>query len=85
MTIHSSIDMLLDHFFNNSTFCLLADSTGQYQVTFICDMLIPVVQRPLLLPGESIPLTPSEKITQGYETLFTSKCCTASAAQLLQA
>jgi hypothetical protein len=81
--INSSMDVFLDHFLNNVTFFLLPHSARQYQITFICNMLIPVVQRSFLLTSEPIPLTPSEQITESYETLFTGKCRTASAAQLL--
>jgi hypothetical protein len=82
MGINSSLDMVLEHFLNNVTFFLLPHSTRQYQITFVCNMLIPVIERSFLLTGEPIPLAPSEQITKSYETLFTRECCTASAAQL---
>jgi hypothetical protein len=72
--------MFLDHFLNNVTFFLLPHSTCQYQITFICNMLIPVVQHSFLLTSEPIPLSPSEQITKCYETLLSGKCRTASAA-----
>jgi hypothetical protein len=83
LRVNSSTDMFLDHFLNNMTFFLFPYPTCQYQVTFICNMLIPVIECSFLLTSQPISLTPSEQITKSYETLFTSKCCTTSATQLL--
>jgi hypothetical protein len=66
----------------NVTFFLLPHSSRQYQIAFICNMLIPVIERSFLLTSQPVSLAPSEEIAQSYETLFTRKCCTASAPQL---
>jgi len=46
-------------------------------------MLIPIIERSFLLTSQPVSLTPSEEITKSYVTLFTCKCCTAFAPQLL--
>jgi len=83
LRIDSSIDMSLYHILNDVTFFLLPHSSCQHQITFICNMLIPVIERSFLLTSQPVSLTPSEEITKSYVTLFTCKCCTAFAPQLL--
>jgi len=82
LRINSSIDMPLYHILYDVTFFLFPHSSCQNQVTFICNMLIPVIECSFPLTSQPVSLTPSEQITKGYETLFTCKCCTASAPQL---
>ena len=80
--VNSSIDMSLYHILYDDTFFLLPHSSCQNQITFICNMLIPVIERSFLLTSQPVSFTPSEEIAKSYETLFTCKCCTASAPQL---
>ena len=82
LRINSSIDMSLYHILYNVTFFLLPHSSCQNQITFICNMLIPVIECSFLLTSQPVSLTPSEEITKSYETQFTCKCSTASAPQL---
>jgi hypothetical protein len=74
--------MSLYHILYDMTFFLLPHSSCQNQITFICNMLIPVIECSFLLTSQPVSLAPSEEITESYETLFTCKCRTTSATQL---